>query len=72
MTDGHWQLDLNYTQNIKLGERLNLQLAADLFNINNKQTGYNFEPSVHAGPAFNTARDYFDPRRFQLAARFRF
>jgi hypothetical protein len=70
-TDPHWQLDLNYTQNFRLAERLNLQIAADLFNINNRQTGYNYQPSVHDS-AFNTPRDYFDPRRFQLAARLRF
>jgi hypothetical protein len=70
-TDGHWQLDLNYTQNIRLAPRLNLQLAADLFNVNNRQTGYNFQPAMH-NSAFNTPRDYFDPRRFQLAARLRF
>ncbi len=70
-TDAHWQLDLNYTQNVKLGERLNLQIAADLFNVNNRQTGYNFQPAFHDS-AFNTPRDYFDPRRFQLAARLRF
>jgi hypothetical protein len=70
-TDGHWQLDLNYTQNVPLGGRLNLQIAADFFNVNNRQTGYNFQPAVHDS-TFNTARDYYDPRRFQLAARFRF
>jgi hypothetical protein len=70
-TVAHWQLDLNYTQNIRLGGRLNLQIAADLFNVNNRQTGYNFQPAVHDS-AFNTPRDYFDPRRFQLAARLRF
>jgi hypothetical protein len=70
-TGSHWQLDLNYTQNFRLNERLNLQIAADMFNINNSQVGYNFEPAAH-NSAFNTARDYFDPRRFQLAARFRF
>jgi hypothetical protein len=70
-SDGHWQLDLNYTQNFRLADRLNLQIAADLFNVNNRQTGYNFQPSVHDS-LFNTARDFFDPRRFQLAARLRF
>jgi hypothetical protein len=70
-TDGHWQLDLNYTQNIRLAERLQLQLAADLFNVNNRQTGYNFQPAMHDSE-FNKPRDYFDPRRFQLAARLRF
>ena len=70
-TDGHWQVDLNYTQNFRLAERLQLQIAADLFNVNNRQTGYNVQPAVH-NSAFNTPRDYFDPRRFQLAARLRF
>jgi hypothetical protein len=69
--DGHWQLDFNYTQNFRLAEHLNLQIAADLFNVNNRQTGYNYQPSVHDS-TFNTARDYWDPRRFQLAARLRF
>ena len=70
-TDSHWQLDFNYTQNLRLSGRLNLQLIADFFNVNNSQTGYNYQPSVHDS-AFNTPRDYFDPRRFQLAARLRF
>ena len=40
-TDSHWQLDLNYTQNFRLGGRLNLQVVADVFNVFDKQTGYN-------------------------------
>jgi hypothetical protein len=71
-TEGHWQLDLNYTQNVRLTNRLNLQIAADLFNVNNRQTGYNFDPRSHSGETFNKPRDYFDPRRLQLAARLRF
>ena len=56
-TPAHWQLDLNYTQNIRMGPRLNLQFAGDLFNVFNKQTGYDFEPSVH-NSAFGTPRSY--------------
>jgi hypothetical protein len=67
----HWQLDLNYTQNIRLKGRLNLQLAGDLFNVFNEQTGYNIEPQAHSS-AFGTPRTYYDPRRFQLAARLQF
>jgi hypothetical protein len=67
----HWQLDLNYTQNIKLGKRVNLQVAGDVFNVFNKQTGYSFEPRMH-NSAFGTARLYFDPRRAQVAARLQF
>jgi hypothetical protein len=70
-TDPHWQLDLNYTQNFRLVDRLNLQIAADLFNVFDKQTGYDPQPSVH-NSAFGEPRRYFDPRRFQLAARLRF
>ena len=69
--DSHWQLDLNYTQNFRFGERLQLPARADLFNVFDKQTGYNIEPRVH-NSAFGTPRSFFDPRRLQLAARFQF
>jgi hypothetical protein len=69
--DSHWQLDLNYTQNFRFGGRYNIQLVADVFNIFNKQTGYNFEPR-RANSLFGTARANFDPRRAQVAARFQF
>jgi hypothetical protein len=69
-TPSHWQVDLNYTQNIRV-DRLNFQIAADLFNVFDKQTGYNPQPSVHSS-AFGEPRNYYDPRRFQIAARFRF
>ena len=65
------RLDLNYTQNFRLKGRLNLQLAADLFNVFNEQTGYNIESRVH-NSAFGTPRNYYDPRRFQIAARLQF
>ncbi len=67
----HWQLDLNYTQNVRLAPRLNLQLAGDLFNVFDRQTGYDFQPSVH-NSQFGQPRAYYSPRRFQLAARLQF
>jgi len=70
-SDGHWQLDLNYTQNFRLGGRYNLQLAGDLFNVFNEQTGYNIQPAIH-NSQYGQPRNYYDPRRFQLAARFQF
>jgi hypothetical protein len=70
-TDPHWQLDLNYTQNVRLGERLSAQIAMDLFNVFNKQTGYNPQPGLH-NSAFGEPRNFFDPRRFQVAARLLF
>lgn len=70
-TKAHYQLDLNYTQNIRLAKRFNVQLAADVFNVFNKQTGYNINPAAHSS-TFGLARSYFDPRRIQIAARFYF
>ena len=70
-TPSHWQVDLNYTQNVKFSSRYNVQIVGDLFNVANHQPGYNFQPAVH-NSAFNTPRNYFDPRRFQLALRFQF
>jgi hypothetical protein len=70
-SDSHWQLDLNYSQNFRLKGQVELQLAADLFNVFDEQTGYNIEPRAH-NSAFGTPRTYYDPRRLQLAARLRF
>jgi hypothetical protein len=42
----HHQLDLNYTQSIPLTRGVNLQLVGNIFNVFNKQTGYNFEDRI--------------------------
>ena len=69
--DSHWQLDLNYIHNIRLKGRVNLQLAGDLFNVFDEQTGYDIEPKFHEA-TFGQPRKFYDPRRFQLAARLQF
>ena len=66
----HCQLDLNYTQDIRI-DKLTLQLAGDPFNMFNKQTGYNYQSAVHSAD-FDKPRSHFDPRQFQLTARLRF
>ncbi len=66
----HYQFDFDYTQNIPVAG-FNLQVAADVFNLLNKQTGYGIEPRVHSG-AFGSPTAYWQPRRFQLAARVQF
>ena len=68
----HAQLDLKYTQNLRVGPRVRLQVDADLFNVFNGQTGYNVNPNAHAGSSFGLSRNFYDPRRLQVAARFRF
>jgi Carboxypeptidase regulatory-like domain len=71
-TNSHAQLDLKYVQNFRAGQHVRFQIDADLFNVFNGQTGYNINPNAHAGTAYGVARTFFDPRRFQIAARMRF
>jgi hypothetical protein len=70
-TPSHYQLDLNYTQDIPIATRYNAQVAVDLFNVFNKQTGYNPQPAAHSS-TFGLYRSFYDPRRVQVAARFQF
>jgi hypothetical protein len=70
-TNGHFQLDLNYTQNIPLQHRLNAQIAFDLFNLGNSQTGYNIQQSTH-NSLFAQPQNYWDPRRLQIAFRLQY
>jgi hypothetical protein len=67
----HYQLDLNYTQNLPLKSRYRAQLAVDLYNIFNKQTGYNYDPGAHSS-TFGQARSFYAQRRVQAALRFFF
>ncbi len=70
-TDPHYQLDLNYTQNFQLPRGLNLQLRADLYNVFNRQTGYDIQPNVHSA-GYGQPLAYWSPRRLQLQARISF
>jgi hypothetical protein len=70
-TPTHYQLDLNYTQNLRVYRRSSVQVAVDLFNVFDKQTGYNYNPYAHS-TLFGTPRSYMDPRRVQIAVRYQF
>ncbi|HVS12462.1 MAG TPA: carboxypeptidase regulatory-like domain-containing protein [Thermoanaerobaculia bacterium] len=71
-TSDHYQLDLNYTHNFRVGgDRYNIQLRADLFNVFDKQTGYDVQPRRNLA-SFGEPRSFFDPRRLQLLVRFSF
>jgi hypothetical protein len=70
-TDSHYQLDLSYTQNFPIGNRFNIQLIGDVFNVTDNQTGYNIE-QIEINAGFGEPRSYFDPRRFQLTVGFQF
>lgn len=70
VTPNHYQLDLNYTQNIRIN-RYRVQLVAELFNLANKQTGYNPQPSLNSA-AFGQYLSYWEPRRLMLTAKISF
>lgn len=67
----HWQLDLSYTQNVPLAEKYTLRFRADLFNVFNRQTGYNMNPFANTA-TFGQARNFYNPRRLQLSVGFDF
>jgi len=64
----HWQLDLNYTQDLKIGSMPLVKFRADLFNVLDKQTGYNFDP-YDTNAFFGQPRSFYLPRRLQLSVR---
>ncbi len=70
-TDAHYQIDLNYTQNFPIGNRLNIQLRGDVFNVTNNQTGYNIQNKFNSA-GYGDPRNYYRPRRFQVMAKIEF
>ncbi len=71
-TDDHYQLDLNYTHDFPLGgSRFNIQARVDIFNVFDKQTGYNVQ-SLANSANFGREQSFYDPRRFQVALRLEF
>jgi hypothetical protein len=67
----HWQLDLNYRQDFALTDDINLEFAADIFNVFDKQTGYNYDPYV-SNDTFGQPRNLILPRRLQLSVNLTF
>nr|WP_158217358.1 carboxypeptidase-like regulatory domain-containing protein [Microbulbifer agarilyticus] len=65
-SDAHWQLDLNYTQNFQVFNDYTLNVRADLFNVFDRQTGYNIEQRLRAED-FGNPQSYFNSRRLQLS-----
>ncbi len=70
-TDDHYQLDLNYTHHFDIGDRFEVQLRADLYNVFDRQTGYNPVNRIRQA-SFGEMNNFYRPRRLQLAAKFRF
>ncbi|MCB1041825.1 MAG: TonB-dependent receptor [Acidobacteria bacterium] len=67
----HYQLDLSLTHDFRIGNRYNLQVDLDIFNVFDKQTGYAIDP-VASSVTYGQPNHYWAPRRYQLAIRFQF
>ena len=60
--DPFFQLDLRLAKNIKLGERMNLQLIAQAFNLTNRANyGNNFSLSIADPSTFGHAQGFINP-----------
>ncbi|MDH3274203.1 MAG: carboxypeptidase regulatory-like domain-containing protein [Gammaproteobacteria bacterium] len=70
-TPSHVSLDLNYKHNFEVFGDQNIQLRVDLFNVFDNQTGYNYQTRVDFSD-YGEPRDWFRPRRFQLAVKYQF
>jgi hypothetical protein len=62
----HWQIDLSYSQSFTFLEQYTMALRADLFNLLNRQTGYNHNPYANTS-TFGEARSFYNPQRLQLS-----
>ena len=62
----HWQVDLSYAQALRLTGRATAKLRVDLFNLLDRQTGYNMNPYAR-DPNFGAPRNRFDSRRAQVS-----
>ncbi|MEP0357582.1 TonB-dependent receptor [Paraglaciecola sp.] len=70
-TPSHFQLDLNYSQHFKIADDYGLLLRLDVFNVFDKQTGYNPQPR-YSDSELGVYRSHENPRRVQLTAAFSF
>ncbi|HEX7019848.1 MAG TPA: carboxypeptidase regulatory-like domain-containing protein [Gemmatimonadaceae bacterium] len=67
----HFQIDLNYAQQVPIMGRVRGVLTAYLFNIFDKQTGYDFQENFHSA-SFGQPLSFYDPRRLEVTFRVEF
>ena len=48
-----------------------MQARVDIFNVYDKQTGYNIQDNFNSAN-FGQPQTFYDPRRFQISLRFEF
>ena len=62
----HWQLDLSYEHAFEVMPSLDANLRIDVFNVLDRQTGYNIDPYAR-NATFGQPRSFFDSRRMQIS-----
>jgi len=67
----HWQVDLTYTQNFTVYDNYIVEFSAELFNVFDNQTGYDYDPYA-SSTTFGEARSLINPRSLQLSAKISF
>ena len=74
VTAPHYQLDLTYTQTFWKTRQYRLEGQFDIFNVFNRQTGYNIRANMndYSASILGTPGSYMAPRRAQLGIRFLF
>jgi len=71
VTPVHYQVDLSYMQIFWMAKRYRLEGTVDIFNVFNRQTGYNIQSSVHTvNPG--QPQTFWLPRRVQFGVKFLF
>jgi hypothetical protein len=67
----HAQLDLNYTQELPFLKRYRAGVVFYIYNVANKQTGYDIHPNFNAAQYGQPVR-FYDPRRLEMTFRLQF
>lgn len=70
-TSAHNQVDLKYSQGWNIRKAVKLEFMVDVFNLFNKQTGYNVQ-SLQNNGNFGLLQSFWNPRRTQVGVKLLF
>ncbi len=72
VSSSHTQLDLKYMQPFSLFQKVRLELILDVFNVFNKQTGYNIQYNANTTTTYGRPLSFYNPRTMQLGLKLKF
>ena len=70
----YWNVDIKFTKEMRVGQRANVQLSAEVYNLLNDDTYQVYNPNSEIGQQLNGINDgfYRFGRQFQLGAKVTF